>query len=103
MARLNESYATCHRQQARPFVFEHEAMREGCTVCHAVHGSINAKMLVQPDVNLCLRCHSQIQSTPGMTMIGKVDHRPLLQLGTCWAAGCHSAIHGSNINPKMLY
>ena len=30
MARLNQSCAQCHRDQSRPFVFEHEALREGC-------------------------------------------------------------------------
>src|SRR5947208_3182209 len=62
MARLNESCASCHREQARPFVFEHAAMREGCTTCHNPHGSINAKMLVARDVRpifekSCFRCH----------------------------------------------
>jgi hypothetical protein len=27
----------------------------------------------------------------------------LLRLGSCWSVGCHTAVHGSNINPKMLY
>ncbi len=45
MARQNESCAQCHRDQTRPFVFEHSAMREGCIVCHSPHGSINQKML----------------------------------------------------------
>ena len=61
MARQNESCAQCHREQTRPFVFEHEALREGCTVCHNPHGSINEKMLVESDPNLCLRCHAQVQ------------------------------------------
>lgn len=103
MARLNESCAACHREQTRPFVFEHEAMREGCATCHQVHGSVNAHLLVQRDVNLCLKCHAQIQPGAGATWIGKVDHRRFLQFGTCWSAGCHTAVHGSNVSPKMLY
>ncbi len=103
MARLNETCAQCHRQQCRPFVFEHPALREGCTVCHAIHGSVNAQMLIEPDVNLCLRCHSQLQATPGLVQIGKVDHSTFLRFGTCWNAGCHSSVHGSNVNPKFLY
>ena len=103
MARLNESCAQCHRDQARPFVYEHEAMREGCTVCHQVHGSANAKLLVQRDVNLCLKCHAQVQAAPGALVIGKMDHAALASQGSCWSAGCHTAVHGSNINPKLQY
>ena len=61
MARHNESCAQCHRDQTRPFVFVHQAMSEGCVACHNPHGSINDKMLVESDPNLCLRCHSQVQ------------------------------------------
>ena len=103
MARLNESCAQCHREQARPFVFEHEALREGCTVCHTPHGSINEKLLVERDANLCLKCHAQAQSASGRMFVGKQDHSGLLTLGTCWSAGCHPAIHGSNTNRKMHY
>jgi hypothetical protein len=35
--------------------------------------------------------------------IGKVNHKSYLALGTCWSAGCHTAIHGSNFQPRMLY
>lgn len=105
MARQNESCAQCHREQTRPFVFEHEAMREGCAVCHDPHGSINRKMLVESDPNLCLRCHAQVQpaGSPGTIYIGNVDHTPFLQVGTCWTAGCHTAIHGSNVDPLLRY
>ncbi len=106
MARLNEGCASCHREQTRPFIFEHEAMREGCTVCHNPHGSINRKMLVENDPNLCLKCHAQVQ---GMGVgrqqiyIGHADHTAFLRQGTCWSAGCHTAIHGSNVHPRMFY
>ena len=106
MARLNESCAQCHREQTRPFVFEHEAMREGCTVCHNPHGSINRKMLVENDPNLCLKCHAQVQggtAASGEIYIGKVPHTAFLRQGTCWSAGCHTAVHGSNIHPQMFY
>ncbi|MGC3961693.1 MAG: cytochrome c3 family protein [Verrucomicrobiota bacterium] len=35
----------CHPTQRGPYVFEHEAMHEGCTSCHGAHGTVNAKML----------------------------------------------------------
>jgi len=66
MSRLNENCAQCHRAETRPFVFEHPAMREGCAACHNPHGSINAKMLLIRDNNLCLRCHAQTVSQQGM-------------------------------------
>jgi predicted CXXCH cytochrome family protein len=105
MARLNESCAQCHREQTKPVIFEHPALREGCTSCHNPHGSINAKMLTVRDSNLCLRCHNQVQ-TPGTTgrfSIGNVPHDTLITLGTCWAAGCHVAVHGSNVQPYFFY
>lgn len=103
MARLNEQCADCHREQARTFVFEHEAMRDGCVSCHLPHGSIHAKLLTERDSNLCLKCHAQVQARPGEVFIGKVNHTALLSMGSCWSAGCHTAVHGSNFHPKMLY
>jgi predicted CXXCH cytochrome family protein len=106
MAQRNEGCAECHREQVQPFVFEHEAMREGCAICHDPHGSINRKMLVQSDSNLCLRCHMQVQGPgvpPGDFFIGKTPHGAFIQIGTCWSAGCHTAVHGSNIHPRMLF
>jgi len=106
MARVNESCAACHREQARPVVFEHEALREGCTTCHNPHGSVNEKMLTQRDVNLCLRCHAQVQGVgvaPGRIFIGNTDHTDYMRRSTCWAAGCHTALHGSNVDPKLRY
>jgi predicted CXXCH cytochrome family protein len=104
MARLNESCAQCHREQTRPVVFEHEAMREGCTTCHNPHGSINRKMLIDSDSNLCLRCHAQNQNPViKETLIGNTPHAALMARATCWAAGCHSSVHGSNVDPRLRY
>ncbi|HEU6447094.1 MAG TPA: cytochrome c3 family protein [Verrucomicrobiae bacterium] len=106
MARLDENCAGCHREQTRPFVFEHPAMREGCTTCHNPHGSINRMMLKQPDNNLCLRCHAQTQGPgvpPGEFLIGATPHAALMQMGTCWSAGCHTAVHGSDVDRRLRY
>lgn len=106
LTRLNETCAQCHREQSRPVMFEHPALREGCTACHAPHGSINAKMLTVPDSNLCLRCHGQNQGpivARGRIFIGGRDHTTSVTLGTCWTAGCHTAVHGSNVHITLLY
>lgn len=106
LARPNESCGQCHREQTRPFVFEHPALREGCTACHNVHGSVNAKLLTQRDSNLCLRCHAQVQGPSvarGQFYIGNVDHTSFLRMGSCWSSGCHTAVHGSNLDIRLRY
>jgi len=106
MARLDESCSQCHRNETRPFVFRHDALREGCVTCHAPHGSVNLKLLVESDPNLCLRCHAQVQGPTvpvGHIYIGNTDHTSLLRMGTCWSSGCHTAVHGSNVDPRLRY
>ncbi|HTA30623.1 MAG TPA: cytochrome c3 family protein, partial [Candidatus Cybelea sp.] len=105
MARQNESCAQCHREQTRPVVFEHLAMREGCTTCHNPHGSLNHKMLTQSDPNLCLRCHAEVPApgNSGQIFIGNFNHTSYLQRGTCWTSGCHTAVHGSNVDVRLRF
>jgi len=93
----------CHQAQAGPFVFAHEAMREGCTLCHEPHGSMNAKMLRIRDNNLCLQCHITEASPDGR--IGGTAHARLgyLPTGSCWTTGCHEAVHGSHVNPNLRF
>jgi predicted CXXCH cytochrome family protein len=98
----NEFCLSCHTAQRGPFTFEHEALREGCTVCHTVHGSVNAKMLTVRDANLCLKCHFQ-RVSGGVILIGGSDHTLRLQQGTCWTAGCHEAIHGSRVDSSLRF
>jgi hypothetical protein len=26
-----------------------------------------------------------------------------LKMGTCWTAGCHTAVHGSNVDVRLRY
>ena len=102
LATANETCTKCHTQQKGPFVFEHAAMREGCVTCHNPHGSVNDKMLVARDDNLCLRCHLEVAGK-GQIIVGGEDHASRLQRGTCWSAGCHEAPHGSNANNHFRY
>jgi predicted CXXCH cytochrome family protein len=98
----NEACLACHKEQRGPFVFEHEAMREGCSTCHETHGSVNAKMLKVRDANLCLKCHFQRMSG-GQILIGGSDHTVRMQQGTCWTAGCHEAVHGSRVSSSLRF
>ena len=97
---VNEACFKCHKDKRGPFVFQHEAMREGCTVCHKVHGSIHDKMLIARDINLCLRCHMQVL-VAGEATVGKHDHTGDWNLGSCWSSGCHMAVHGSNFDEHL--
>ncbi|MCS7090613.1 MAG: cytochrome c3 family protein [Verrucomicrobiota bacterium] len=97
-----EGCLACHPAQRGPFVFEHEALREGCSVCHVPHGSLHAKLLVSRDSNLCLRCHFQ-QIQGGVLRIGGVDHTQRVRQGTCWTVGCHEAVHGSRVNSSLRF
>lgn len=105
LGRENEACTRCHTAQAGPYVFRHNAMAEGCTSCHNPHGSVNQKLLVARDANLCLRCHLEHPAVEGngTFMVGGEDHRTRLQNGTCWIAGCHEAVHGSNASKPLRY
>ena len=93
----------CHTAQRGPFVFEHEALREGCTTCHKPHGSVNPRMLVDRNANLCLKCHFQQQTAGGVIFIGGGEHSSRLSRGTCWSAGCHEAVHGSQTGSSLRF
>ncbi|OGX06421.1 MAG: hypothetical protein A2Z88_07105 [Omnitrophica WOR_2 bacterium GWA2_47_8] len=101
MEGVNEACFKCHQDQEGPFVYEHAAMREGCATCHKVHGSINNKMLVAKDANLCLRCHGQ-SDYPNMGLPAGT-HTNRLGRATCWSGGCHEHPHGSNFSNIFFY
>ncbi len=100
---MNKGCTECHATQAGPFVFEHEAMREGCTTCHAAHGALNEAMLRESNATLCLKCHAQEQPRPGVVFIGGQDHSLFLSQGTCFTAGCHEAVHGSQVSSTLRF
>lgn len=93
----------CHAAQRGPFVFEHEALRDGCVSCHNPHGTVNAKMLKTRNQALCLQCHFQQQTIAGQILIGGRDHAAFLNRGTCWTAGCHEAVHGSHVSSSLRF
>lgn len=99
----NETCTRCHTVQRGPFVYEHEASREGCRTCHEPHGSVNVRMLNERSSVLCLKCHFQQQTAAGRIVIGGRDHTANLSRGTCWTAGCHEAVHGSHVNSSLRF
>ncbi len=99
----NDTCLQCHPAQRGPHVFEHEATREGCVSCHEPHGSVNQRMLSERGAILCLKCHFQRQTSPGRLAIGTIDHTPFLSRGTCWSAGCHEAVHGSQVSSSLRF
>jgi predicted CXXCH cytochrome family protein len=60
-------------------------------------------LLIARNQTLCLRCHFQQQTATGAIFIGDVNHTTFLSRGTCWSAGCHEAIHGSQVNPHLRF
>ncbi|MEW6303983.1 MAG: cytochrome c3 family protein [Verrucomicrobiota bacterium] len=103
LASENETCFRCHAEQRGPFVFEHEASREGCRTCHEPHGSIHPRMLTERSSTLCLKCHFQQQTAGGVILIGGRDHSAFLTRGSCWTAGCHEAVHGSRVNSSLRF
>lgn len=97
-----EACSECHTAQKGPYIFKHNAMKEGCTACHNPHGSVNQKMLKAPDSNLCLQCHAT-GSAPGTLFASGRDHAGNPVNGTCWVAGCHEGVHGSNTSHALRY
>lgn len=90
---MKDNCVTCHGDKAGPFAFEHDPVAgwsgKGCVECHNPHGTHNPKMLTAFSRGLCAQCHTDKGANhfPGRT---------------CWQAGCHVALHGSNSDPHLL-
>jgi len=84
---------SCHADKAGPFVYEHDPvagwMGTGCMECHKPHGSHNPQLLNSFSRGLCAQCHTEKLANhfPGRS---------------CWNAGCHVALHGSNSDSHFL-
>ena len=100
---VNEVCFKCHNDKRGPYIWAHDALKDGCSSCHQVHGSVNDKMLLARDLNLCLRCHAT-SGFPGMQAAdGGSGHAGRFAEATCWSAGCHQAVHGSNFSKHLRY
>lgn len=91
-AALTQKCAGCHAEQTGPFVYNHDPVQgltgDACMECHKPHGSNNPRILKSFSRGLCMQCHTD-----------KTQHNPG---STCWTAGCHSAMHGSNTDRLFL-
>lgn len=100
---INDTCTKCHTAQQGPFVFEHDAVREGCVSCHSPHGSVNPRMLTERNANLCLKCHFQQQTAAGEIRIADRNHATNHTTRTCWSSGCHEQVHGSNTGRHLRH
>ncbi len=98
-AGLDWSCQECHSEYAGPFLYEHPVVYNhlveggGCMECHEPHGSPHDRLLRQPGNTLCQQCHG---TPPGH----RTNHSGL---GTKFACvECHSDMHGSYDNNKLL-
>jgi DmsE family decaheme c-type cytochrome len=95
----------CHGDKRGPFTFEHGPVRfEGCSTCHAAHGSANPRMLDRPQVQqVCLECHANrpVNTTQHLGVVPPAFHdlrSPRYQNCTV----CHQKIHGSYVDRNLL-
>lgn len=98
-AGLDWSCQECHSEYSGPYLHEHPVAYShlveggGCPECHEPHGSPNERLLKQPGNSLCFQCHG---TPPGH----RTNHSGLGTKLAC--VECHSDIHGSFDNSKML-
>jgi len=118
---INETCYNCHAEKRGPLLWEHQPVREDCTLCHSAHGSSTARLLNERMPYLCTGCHSDDpnvvaapssrvssigwfgggNSIPGHAPVssGQIGS-PYMQYRSCM--NCHQQVHGSN-SPNGAY
>lgn len=93
-----QSCVNCHAEKRGPYIYEHASLKvEGCTACHNPHGNTNRMLLVRREGRqLCLQCHTGYHSQAG------VPHSRLGFQTSGECTRCHTAVHGSNLDPFLL-
>jgi DmsE family decaheme c-type cytochrome len=110
---VNEVCYNCHADKRGPMLWEHQPVRERCTICHTPHGSAQPRLMVERLPYLCSTCHSATsngsggffgghQALPGAAPVGSIASAPQLLLQTRGCTNCHSQVHGSN-SPNGAY
>jgi predicted CXXCH cytochrome family protein len=86
----------CHAEQRGPFVWQHQAVEQGCTKCHKPHGSPNRRLLTVSGNALCLQCHFETR----FPAVGQIAHNfSLSRRARCF--DCHIRPHGSNVSEDL--
>lgn len=93
---------SCHADKRGPYVFTHGALIAGtCQSCHEPHGSANPMMLTRSRVaQLCLECHSNITGTTLGSQPPSLHDMRSPRYQSCTT--CHTAVHGSNVSPRLM-
>ena len=99
---VNETCYQCHAEKRGPFLWEHQPVREECTICHDPHGSTHYRMLKVAPPYLCEECHnpgpgghpSRLRSGADIVPPGPTGDSHYTLVKGC--VNCHSQIHGSN-------
>jgi DmsE family decaheme c-type cytochrome len=107
--RVNDTCLKCHQKYRGPYVFEHAPVVENCTICHAPHGAVADKLLIQNEPFVCLSCHqmhfhtqlagyrgkftSPIHEDRGGVSTSDAFKRSMLTKCT----QCHAQVHGSDL------
>ena len=105
---VNETCYNCHAEKRGPLLWEHQPVRENCTICHTPHGSTEPRLLKARMQFLCSTCHSAetanhsggafggARSVPSRSsLLGNNSfNSALANQRAC--VNCHSEIHGSN-------
>jgi DmsE family decaheme c-type cytochrome len=93
---------SCHIEKRGPYVFTHGSLIAGdCMSCHDNHGSPNPMMLKRSTVaQVCLECHSNITGTTLGSQPPSLHDLRSPRYQNCTT--CHTAIHGSNVSPRLF-
>jgi DmsE family decaheme c-type cytochrome len=95
--RVTDTCYNCHAEKRGPFLWEHEPVREDCTLCHNPHGSVNARLLKEKMPYLCIECHGGgTMGDQGYVHSNVISGTYNQYVSDRSCLNCHSQIHGSN-------
>lgn len=92
---VNDTCYECHEEKRGPFLWEHQPVREDCTICHKPHGSTQPKLLQVRAPWLCQQCHSATFH-PGTLYDGNAIRTLDEHTIANGCMNCHPKVHGTN-------